>query len=74
MHIYCLIILQAAKRVNDFNDEWNPWDFVLKDSQLSAFPDGDNLLRWIATIEGPDETGFLIFDSMIKSTMDCLSN
>ena len=33
--------------------------FVLQmsgDPGISAFPDGDNLFRWIATLHGPKET------------------
>jgi len=33
--------------------------FVLQsDSSITAFPDGDNLFRWMATITGPKETVF----------------
>ncbi|CAG2178957.1 unnamed protein product, partial [Oppiella nova] len=34
-------------------------DFVLNsDQSMTAFPDGDNLFRWIATITGPKDTVF----------------
>ncbi|CAG2116641.1 unnamed protein product [Medioppia subpectinata] len=34
-------------------------DFVLNsDTSMTAFPDGDNLFRWIATITGPKDTVF----------------
>lgn len=26
------------------------------DKGISAFPDGDNIFKWIGTIAGPDET------------------
>ena len=34
------------------------------DKGISAFPDGDTLLTWVATVTGPDET---VYEGMIFS-------
>lgn len=34
------------------------------DKSVSAFPDGENLFKWVATITGPKDTVSIISDSL----------